>query len=72
MPINITLLLEKTEGAIRNGQFRDTDNTRHTRDRTYTDRHYTTQKKKLQYKENQTTTKGNNQKKQIKQDLGIQ
>jgi hypothetical protein len=72
MPINITLLLEKTEGAIRNGQFRDTDNIRHTRDRTYTDRHYTTQKKKLQYKENQTTTKGNNQKKQIKQDLGIQ
>jgi hypothetical protein len=26
MPINITLPLEKTEGAIRNGQIRDTDN----------------------------------------------
>jgi hypothetical protein len=43
MPIHITLPLEKTEGAIRNGQFRDTDNIRHTRDRTNNDRHYTTQ-----------------------------
>ena len=33
MPINITLPLEKTEGAIRNGQSRDTNNIRHTRDR---------------------------------------
>ena len=40
MPRNITLPLEKTEGAIRNGQFRDTDNIRHTRDRTNNDRHY--------------------------------
>ena len=46
MPINITLPLEKTEGAIRNGQFRDTDNIRHTRDRANNDRHYITQKKK--------------------------
>ena len=48
MPINITLPLEKTEGAIRNGQFRDTDNIRHTRDRTNNDRHYITQNKNLQ------------------------
>ena len=40
MPINITLPLEKTEGAIRNGQSRDSDNIRHTRDRTNNDRHY--------------------------------
>jgi len=33
MPITITLPLEKTEGAFRNGQSRDTDNIRHTRDR---------------------------------------
>ena len=33
MPRNITLPLEKSEGAIRNGQSRDTDNIRHTRDR---------------------------------------
>ena len=30
MPRIITLPLEKTEGAIRNEQFRDTDNIRHT------------------------------------------
>ena len=48
MPINITLPLEKTEGAIRNGQFRDTDNIRHTRDRMNNDRHYITQKTPLQ------------------------
>ena len=46
MPINITLPLEKSEGAIRNGQSRDTDNIRHTRDRTNNDQHYITQKKK--------------------------
>ena len=48
MPINITLPLEKTEGAIINGQSRDTDNIRHTRDRMNNHRHYTTQKNKLQ------------------------
>ena len=46
MPINITLPLEKTEGAIRNGQIRDTDNIRYTRDRTNNDRHYITQNNK--------------------------
>ena len=45
MPINIALPLEKTVGAIRNGQIRDTDNIRHTGDRTNNDRHYITQKK---------------------------
>ena len=50
MPRNITLPLEKTEGAIRNGQFRDTDNTTHTRDRTNNDRHYITQKTPQQFK----------------------
>ena len=30
------------EGAIRNGQFRDTDNIWHARDRTKNDRHYIT------------------------------
>jgi hypothetical protein len=44
MPINITLPLEKIEGAIRNGQSRDTDNIRHTRDRANNDRLYITQK----------------------------
>ena len=48
MPRNITFPLEKTEGAIRNGQFRDTDNIRPTGDRTNNDRHYITQEKKLQ------------------------
>ena len=50
MPRNITLPLEKTGGAIRNGQFRDTDNTTHTRDRTNNDRHYITQKTPQQSK----------------------
>jgi hypothetical protein len=48
MPINITLPLEKTEGAIINGQSRDTEDTRHTRDRMNNDRHYITQKTPLQ------------------------
>jgi hypothetical protein len=61
MPRNITLPLEKTEGAIRNGQSRDwqhkaqlemdnpdTDNTRHTRDRMNNDRHCITQTTPLQ------------------------
>ena len=48
IPINITLPLKKTEGAIRNGQFRETDTIKHTRDRTNNDRHYITQKTPLQ------------------------
>ena len=48
MPIDITFPLEKIEGVIRNGQFRDTDNIRHTRDRTNNDQHYITQKNPLQ------------------------
>jgi hypothetical protein len=48
MPINITLPLEKSEGAIRNGQSGDTDNIRHTRDMTNNDWHYITEKKNLQ------------------------
>ena len=43
MPINIALSLEKTEGAICNGQSKDADNIRHTRDRMNNDRHYITQ-----------------------------
>jgi hypothetical protein len=50
IPINITLPLKKTEGAIRNGQFRETDTIKHTRDRTNNDRHYITQKTPLQSK----------------------
>jgi low affinity Fe/Cu permease len=48
MPINITLLLGKTEGAIRNGQFRDTENIRHTRERMTNYRHYTEKKTTIQ------------------------
>ena len=48
MPRNITLALEKTEGAIKNGQFRDIGNIKHTRDRTNNDRYYITQKTPLQ------------------------
>jgi len=47
MLITITLPLEKTEGAIRNGQSRDTDNIRHTRDRMNNDRHCITLKTPL-------------------------
>ena len=57
MPINITLSLEKTEVAIRNGQFRDTDNIRHTRDRTNNDRHYITEKKTYNADDNSSDTK---------------
>ena len=57
MPINITLPLEKTEGATRNGQFRDTDNIRHTRDRTNNDRHYITQKDPHNPDDNSSDTK---------------
>ena len=46
--INTALPLEKTEGAIINGKLRDTDNIRHTGDRTNNDRHYITQKTPLQ------------------------
>ena len=57
MPINITLPLEKTEGAIRNGQIRDTDNIRYTRDRSNNDRHYITQKKTYNPDDNLSDTK---------------
>ena len=56
--INTYLLpLEKTEGAIRNGQFRDTDNIRNTRNRTNNDRHYITQKKNYNPDDNSSDTK---------------
>jgi hypothetical protein len=57
MPRNITLPLEKTEGAIRNGHFRDTDNIRHTRDRKNNDRHYITQKTPYNPDDNSSDTK---------------
>jgi hypothetical protein len=57
MPINITLPLEKTEGAIRNGHFRDTDNIRHTRNRTNYDRHYITQKPPYNPDDNSSDTR---------------
>ena len=57
MPINIALSLEKTEGAICNGQSRDTDNIRHTRDRMNNDRHYITQKKNYNPDDNSSDTK---------------
>ena len=47
IPIHITLTLEKTEGTIKNGQPRDTDNIGHTRDRTNNDRYYTMQQTEL-------------------------
>ena len=57
MPRNIALPLEKTEGAFRNGQFRDTDNIRHTRERTNNDRHYITQKPPYNSDDNSSDTK---------------
>jgi hypothetical protein len=60
MPINITLPLEKTEGAITNGQFRDTDNIRHTRNRANNDR-ITLHRNKNYNPDDNSTAKGNNQ-----------
>ena len=69
MPRNITLPLEKTEGAIRNGQIRDTDNITHTRYRKNNDRHYITQNPPPPTI--QMIIQVIRKRKQIQQDLGI-